>query len=166
MNEILIITGACGVGKTTTGVAWAKLKDGACIECDYLTEWIHKKDFGQWTEEEEAFTANLTVKITQAYLDYNMSVAIENVWTPFGLEILIDQLFSKVQGRLKIVYLKCELQENHRRDELRIPENRMYQRVDIVNRQLSEYECPNSVQIIDTTDLNVTEIIDLVEKSI
>ena len=36
--EVLLLTGACGVGKTTIAQGWAKSKKGVIIDCDYLTE--------------------------------------------------------------------------------------------------------------------------------
>ncbi|GEM_PF-4904892 len=35
-KEVLVLTGACGVGKSTIAKAWAKSKAGVCIESDYL----------------------------------------------------------------------------------------------------------------------------------
>ena len=58
--EVLILTGPCAVGKTTTAKAWAKNKNGAIVECDYLTNWIYSDDFPHWTEEEEKFTSKLS----------------------------------------------------------------------------------------------------------
>jgi len=44
MKELLILTGACGVGKSTIAEEWAKRKNGAKVDCDYLTEWIYNTD--------------------------------------------------------------------------------------------------------------------------
>lgn len=38
--EVLILTGACAVGKTSVAKEWAKRKAGAIIEYDYFMEWI------------------------------------------------------------------------------------------------------------------------------
>ena len=161
MKQVLIITGACGVGKTTLAKEWAKQKNGAIVECDYLTEWIFNKDFPHWEQEEEKFTANLTATIAIEYLDYGMSVAIENVWSPYGLEILRKRLQGKTDISVKVIWLHCELQENHNRDEQRIPENQMKQRVDIVNKELREYQWPEYLVKIDTTSLSVVQTLDL-----
>ena len=43
--EVIIFTGACGVGKSTTAKEWAKQKDGAVVQGDYFSNSIYKKDF-------------------------------------------------------------------------------------------------------------------------
>ncbi len=161
MKEILIITGACGVGKTTLAKEWAKSKNGAIIECDYLTEWIFNKKFPHWTLEEEKFTANLTATIAVEYLDYGMSVAIENVWSPHGLEILKRKFIDQTDIAIKMIWLYCELNENHKRDEQRVPENQMKERVDIVNKELQGYDWPEELVKIDSTKLSVAQTLAL-----
>jgi len=44
MNDLLIVTGTCGVGKTTLSESWAKRRRGASIHCDSFREWIWEKD--------------------------------------------------------------------------------------------------------------------------
>lgn len=165
MNEILIITGACGVGKSTISKEWAKLKNGAIIECDFFTEWIFKKDFPHWTPEVEKMEANMSVLLAKEYLKYGMPVAIENVWTPAGLEILINNFTNEQLYKLTVVWLFCELQENQRRDKLRIPDNQMLERVEIVNKELANYQWPDYLSKIDTTNLSINETVNLIEES-
>ena len=125
MKEVLIITGACGVGKSTIAKEWAKLKDGATIDCDYLTEWIYKKDFHHWTIEEERFVAKLASKIAIEYLNYGMSTSIENVWSPIGIELIKSEIQSSLKIKVKAIWLFCDLTENHKRDQQRKLENQM-----------------------------------------
>ena len=162
--EVLIITGACGVGKTATAKAWAKKKNGAIIECDYLTEWIYNENFPHWTPEEEAFTVELSGLMAFEYLKRGMSLAIENVWTPKGIEDLRKELFRMNGITVKTVWLKCDLEENHRRDEERIPEDQMKERVDIVNKELEGYTWPSYVHSIDTTKLSIEEVVEEIDK--
>ena len=158
MNEILILTGACGVGKSTVSKAWAKAKQGAVIEADYFTEWIYKDTFKQFSPQEEILVANLCVITAKEYLQLNMPVAIENVWSPGGLDILKSRFEKEVENpQLKFVWLFCEINENHRRDELRLPENQMRNRVDIVNEELKAYLWKPYVQRIDSSKLTVSE---------
>lgn len=164
MKEILILTGACGVGKSTIATEWAKLKNGAKVDCDYLTEWIYNKNFPHWTLEEERFVANLTSKIAIEYLNYGMSTAIENVWSPVGIELLKKEIQSQVEIRVKVVWLFCEISENHNRDQQRIPENQMKERVDIVNKELANYNWPEYLHKIDTTNLDVQQTIKIIEE--
>ena len=163
-KEVLLITGACGVGKTTTAKAWAKSKQGAIIECDYLTEWIFNDDFPQWNEEEEKFTSHLSALMAKEYLKRGMSVAIENVWSPIGIEILRNELANVDDLKVKSIWLRCERSENHRRDQQRIPEDQMKERVDIVNEELSSYNWPDHVHVINTTNLPLEGVLEKIEK--
>ena len=163
MKEVLIITGACGVGKTTLAKEWAKSKDGAIIECDYLTEWIFNKEFPNWTLEEEKFIANLSATIAIEYLNYGMSVAIENVWTPYGIEIIRNRLRNRTDIALKVIWLFCEMNENHKRDEQRVPKDQMKERVDIVNKELQGHDWPEDLVKIDSTNLSIAQTLALLE---
>ena len=148
--KVLILTGACGVGKSSTAKEWAKRANGAIIECDYFTEWIYKKDFPHWTVEEEYFTAKLTAVSTLEYLKNGMSVAIDNVWSPVGIQILVDLLKKeKIVRSIKVVWLYCDISENHKRDEQRILSHQMKERVGIVNNELKSYEWQDIEQVVD-----------------
>ena len=152
------------MGKTTNAQAWAKARQGAVIECDYLTEWIFKDNFPHWSAEEEKFVVSATLALAKEYLRFPMPVAIENVWTPEGIIRLkagLEQLPEVTS--LKFVWLYCELPENHRRDQLRIPEHQIKERVDIVNREQRVHLWPDFVHPLDTTKLNVRETIESIE---
>lgn len=158
MKEILILTGACGVGKSTISIAWAKAKKGVVIESDYFTEWIYNDIYERFKEGEEMLVAELAIATTKIYLNHHMPVAIENVWSPAG----INKIKNSIEGEfpninVKVIWLTCDIAENHRRDELRIPENQMKNRVDIVNAELEEYDWPSYVTILNTTNLTVEE---------
>ena len=164
MNEVLILTGACGVGKSTISKEWAKLKKGAVIESDYFTEWIFNDKYERFKAEEEMLVADLTLVTAREYLKHNMPVAIDNVWTPTGLKKLkkaFDTEFEHLD--VKFVWLKCDLIENHRRDRLRKPENQMKDRVDIVNKELFGYDWPDFLAIIDSTNLSEKETLKSIE---
>ncbi len=163
-KEVLIITGPCGVGKTTLAKAWAKSKNGAIIECDYLTEWIYKEDFPKWNEEEEKFTCNLAGLMAIEYLKEGMSVAIENVWTPKGIEFIRNEVFRVPGVKVTAVRLICDREENHKRDQQRIPEDQMKERVDIVNAELDGHKWPSYIELIDSTSLKPNEILDKIEE--
>ena len=163
MKEILILTGACGVGKSTIAKNWAKLKNGATIDCDYLTEWIFNKDFPHWTIEEEKFVARLASKIAIEYVNFGMSTSIENVWSPIGIELLKDEIQSLEKIKVKVIWLFCELTENHKRDRQRIPENQMKERVNLVNKELENYNWPKYLHKIDTTGLTIEQTIKIIE---
>ncbi len=158
MKEILILTGACGVGKSTISKKWAKLKKGAVIESDYFRNWIYNQIYNRFSKEEESLVAELTFVTAKKYLNHNMPVAIENVWTPSGLNKLKNALEIEFEDvNIKFVWLKCDLEENHQRDRLRLAENQMKGRVDIVNAEFSEYKWPEYLNILDTTRLTEKE---------
>ncbi len=158
MKEILIITGACGVGKSTISKKWAKLKQGVVIESDYFRNWMNNQIYGRFSKEEEMLIADLSFVSAKEYLKHNMPVAIENVWTPFGLNKLKNRLEIELEDlNIKLIFLKCDLEENHRRDRLRITEKQMKDRVSIVNSELSEFKWPDYLNILDTTNLTEKE---------
>ena len=98
------------------------------------------------------------------YLNRGMSIAIENVWSPLGFDILRNELSKNGDLVIKSVWLKCERKENHKRDEQRVPEDQMKERVDIVNEELNSYEWPEYVNVLDTTDLRVEDVLSAIEK--
>lgn len=160
MKEVLILTGACGVGKSTIAKEWAKIKNGATIECDYFTEWIYKKDWPQWTLKEEEFVAQLSIKTTLHYLEYGMPCVIENVWFPPGIDLMKTEFENEGDIQVKIVRLYCHIDVNHKRDKLRIPEDQMKERVDIVNNELALCQWPSYIHHIDSTNLSIKETVE------
>jgi len=164
-NRVLICTGACGVGKSTTTRAWAKKHHGAIIDCDFFTEWIYDPEFPHWQPEEETFVASLTAKVARHYLDAGMPVAIDNVWHAAGLEKL-ETLLRKQRPNLRVtmIHLQCTLPENQRRDHERVPGDRMNERVAIVRKELDEEAWPPQVRTIDTTHLSVSELIAVIDE--
>ncbi|MEM6843314.1 MAG: hypothetical protein AAF632_13890 [Bacteroidota bacterium] len=164
MNEILIITGACGVGKSTVAKAWAKRKSGVAIETDYFTEWIYNDNFERFTQSEERLAANLAFVMAKEYLELKMPVAIEGVWSPYGFNLLRTRFEKEViNSSLRFVWLHCEINENHRRDELRIPEDQMKDRVDIVHGEQSSHRWDHWVYPLDTTHLSISETVNHTE---
>ena len=163
--EILILTGTCGVGKTTIATAWAKQNNGAIVDCDYFTEWIFNKEFKHHTPQEEVFVAGLAAKVALEYIHLHMSVAIDNVWTPLGIEILIKELKARdPQLPIKVVWLYCQPAINHSRDAMRILENQMKDRLDVVYQELIQYDWPAYIQKIDTSDFSILQTIAHIDK--
>ena len=58
----------------------------------------------------------------------------------------------------------CEIEENHKRDRQRIPENQMKERVDIVNNELSGCQWPSFLHHIDSTNLTIQETVEKIIK--
>ncbi len=167
MNEILILTGVCGVGKSTISRKWVKLKKGAVIESDHFRNSIYNETYLRFSMEEEMLVADLTFVTAKQYLKRNMPVAIENVWTPSGLDRLKNNLENEFGDvNTTFVWLKCDLEENHRRDRLRIAENQMKDRVDIVNAELLEYNWPKYLNVLDTTNMTENETLNRIMNEI
>lgn len=163
-NKVLILTGACGVGKSTLSKLWAKSNNGAVVECDYFTEWIFNEKLKQFSLEEETLVAKLTIKTSIEYLKAEMPVAIENVWTPAGLQQLKSAFEAMVKPpQLKFVWLYCDIPENHIRDKQRRPEDHMKERVDIVNAEQRGYDWPDYLHAIDSTNLTEQETLSAIK---
>lgn len=165
-KEVLILTGACGVGKSTISDKWATQKQGAVVECDYFTEWIRKTGVPDFSKEEEQLVARMSARVAIEYLEYGLPVAIENVWFPPGIQTMIDLLVEYNSDlSIKIVWLFCEREENHRRDRQRISENQMKERVDIVNGELAICDWPSFVTKINSTHLSLVETLQAIYKA-
>jgi len=165
-KEVLILTGACGVGKSTISGKWATQRQGAVVECDYFTEWIRKTGVPDFSKEEEQLVAKMSAKVAIEYLEYGLPVVIENVWFPPGIQTMTDLLMEyNPQLNIKIIWLFCELEENHRRDRQRIPENQMKERVDIVNRELAVCQWPSYILKIHTTQLSIAETLHTINRA-
>lgn len=160
--KVLIITGAPGVGKSTISKLWAKKNKGVTIECDYFTEWIFNNRYKRFGKQEEKLVVELTLKTSEIYLNHNMPVVIENVWKSDAIKLLKSG-FQKINKKPDIlfVYLFCSINENHKRDKLRIPANQMKKRVDLVNSELKKEIFPSYVKKIDTTYLSENETLKL-----
>lgn len=150
--DVLVLTGACGVGKSTIGMLWAQSKKGVCIECDCFTIWIYDGHpiTTAYFLEVEPMVAHLAWQSTKAYLDNGFSVALENVWTPKGLLALKDS-FDKHGMSATFIYLNCDLKENEKRDQLRPDDYQMNERVAIVRSELEIYDWPNFVHQLNTS---------------
>lgn len=157
-KEVLIITGACGVGKTSTATIWASLKQGAVIEGDYIRECLDEEDFPKWSKKEEKFITSLSTMMATEYLKKGMPVVIENVWSPESIEYMRNELFRFHDIKITSVRLLCDIEENHKRDQSRKPENQMGDRVDIVNEELNNHVWPSYTIELDTTKLSFDEV--------
>jgi broad-specificity NMP kinase len=163
-REVLILTGTCSVGKTSTAKAWAKSKNGTVIECDNLKELNYKEDFPSRTEEEEKLISNLAANKAFEYLQKGESVAIDNVWSPKAIEEIRAELFRMKDLEVTSVRLICDLEENQKRDQEKMPENQKRERITIVNDELNSHAWPSYIKDIDNTNLSKDEVLKLIEE--
>lgn len=158
LKNILVLTGACGVGKSTIGKLWAQSKKGVCIECDRFRNWIHDEHpiSSGYFLEVEPMTARLAWQACREYLNNGFSVAIDNVWTPKGIQFLKNNM-EQARLHATFVYLTCSLEENKQHDLLRPSKHQMKERVAIVHSELEAYSWPNFVHKLDTSGQLSTE---------
>ncbi len=161
MNDILIVTGTCGVGKSTICWHWAEQRLGATIDCDYFRTWIRNPALHAANAYQEPLLARHAILLAEDYLAMGLDVAIDNVWTPDGLEVLRRRLAEK--ARLRIVRLTCTAAENHARDERRSPSDVMGGRVDELRAELDALPWPEYVIELDTTGQTVVQTLQAIE---
>jgi hypothetical protein len=160
MNDILIVTGTCGVGKSSVCWEWSGRRQGAVIHCDAFRTWIRKPGMGAADSYQEPLLARHAVSLACDYLDMGLDVAIDNVWTPDGLGFLQAELNDK--GRIKVFWLTCGSEENHRRDDTRSPSDVMGGRVDELQGELDAMVWPGYVTRLDTTGLSLGQTVDII----
>ena len=162
MKDILIVTGTCGVGKSTVCWAWAGRRGGAAINCDLFRTWIRDHSLRMANGYQEELLAKHACALTEDYMELGLDVAIDNVWTPRGLALLTSRLRGK--GRINVFWLNCLPEENHQRDRRRSPSDVMGGRLDELQQELESMNWPDYVQKIDTTGQLLDETLDLIER--
>lgn len=160
----LIVTGTCGVGKTTTARAWAEARRGAHIAGDDIRWWIRDKAMRHAKEHQQDAIARIACTAAGEFLKLGLDVALDSVWTPGTLRLFQEQL--SLLGEVKMVWLMCGADENRERDDGRDPRIRMGDRVDSLLRELLTHrDWPSELRRIDTSDLSVEESLALIEAS-
>ena len=163
MKDVLIVTGTAGVGKSTICWQWAGRRQGAAIQCDSFRTWIRDEELRLADGYQEDLLAKHAALLAEDYLAMGLDVAIDNVWTPKGLSFLRERLGAK--ARVRVFWLNCESDENHKRDETRSPPDVMAGRLDELQAELEQMDWPDSVTQLDTTRQSVGETIDTIEES-
>lgn len=162
MRDILILTGTCGVGKSTISWQWAERRLGATIDCDVFRTWIRNPALMNSDGFQEMLLARQAVHLAEDYMALGLDVAINNVWTPPGLTFLRGQLGER--ARLRMVWLTCAPAENHDRDKSRAPSDMMGKRVDELQAELDALDWPADVVRLDTTGQTVNETVVAIER--
>ncbi len=89
--------------------------------------------------------------------------AIDNVWTPRGLEMLLARLGDK--AGIRVFWLQCRPEDNRRRDHLRPPYDVMGNRVDQLRQELETMVWPSHVRVLDTTNHTIEQTIQTIDDS-
>jgi GNAT superfamily N-acetyltransferase len=163
MNDILIVTGTCGVGKSTVARRWAERRLGAAIGCDEIRNWIRSPVLITADGFQEMLLAHHAALVANSFLTLGLDVAIDNVWTPEGLDALQHALGDR--ARVRAIWLTATPAENHRRDGLRPPSDVMGARVDELQAELDALDWPDWVIRLDTTDQTVERTLEAVERA-
>jgi len=163
MNDILIITGTCGVGKSTICTRWAERRLGAAIECDAIRNWIRNPALITADGFQERLLARHAALLAESYMALGLDVAIDNVWTPEGLDDLNHALGDR--ARVRAIWLTAAPAENHHRDHLRPPGDVMGARVDELQAELDALDWPAYVIRLDTTGQTVEQTLDAVDRT-
>ncbi|MDB5324582.1 MAG: hypothetical protein JWM57_151 [Phycisphaerales bacterium] len=155
MPEILILTGNCGVGKSTIAQAWADARAGAAVAADDIHLWIRQRSIRRSRGFQEELKANVFLAAARNLLHQGLSVAADNVWLPPSLDRFWQELSPLASVR--VVRLTCRRDINHVRDDTRSPGARMGDRVDELGAILDAVTWPSFVTTIDTSDETVVE---------
>ncbi|MBN1248481.1 MAG: GNAT family N-acetyltransferase [Anaerolineae bacterium] len=161
LPDILIVTGTCGVGKSTISWEWSERRLGATIDCDTFRTWIRNPALITSDGFQEMLLARQSVHLARDYMALGMDVAINNVWTPTGLAYLREHLAG--EARLRMIWLICTPKENRARDQQRCPSEVMGGRVDELQAELDALDWPDGVIRLDTTGQTVDETIAAIE---
>lgn len=125
-RELFLITGPCGVGKTTISQEICKKIDKSClINGDYMYHMINtndtpSKDFADGSKKLKITLKN-TVSLINNFLENDMNVVYEYIIFPEDLEYILDNIKDKKNLRIKFVLLyaneKTIIERNKQRDK-------------------------------------------------
>lgn len=163
MKDILIVTGTCGVGKSTVCWEWAERRQGGRIYCDAFRAWIRNRALRTADGYQESLLAKHACALAEDYMALGLDVAIDNVWTPKGLALLHARLAHK--SRLRVFWLSCSSEENHQRDKQRPPSAVMGGRLNELQAELEAMNWPEYVTRIDTTGQSLDQTIEVIAGS-
>lgn len=162
MPKVLLITGTCGVGKTTTAKAWATAHRGAAISGDEIRHWIKHKPTRRANSYKDATVARIAATAAEEFLQLGLDVALDFVWKPTTLRYLAGRLSQRAD--VQMTWLRCERSENRRRDLERPANVVMGDRVDELLAELDAInDWPVELRRIDTTSLSVEEVLKLLD---
>ena len=162
MVDVLLLTGNCGVGKTTIAGAWAERRGGAAVRCDDVRNWIRVYTQRRAHDYQQDLVAEVALLAAERIIAQGLPVAIDNVWMPPVLGRLRAALVALAPTR--VVRLTCDRTTNRARDAGR-PVGRMGERVDVLGDQIDATEWPAWVTTIDSSGLGIEDTLDRVERA-
>lgn len=158
MPTVLLLTGTCGVGKSTIAAAWANARGGAHISGDEIRNWIRDGKARRANDYQQEAVAQIVAIAAEAFLGLGLDVALDFVWTPPTLRYLTCRL--KPIANVHMVWLRCDAKENRRRDAGRPASVVMGDRVDTLRKELLAFDdWPEELRRIDSSGLSVDDVL-------
>lgn len=165
-GPIYFLTGAPGVGKSTTARALAdRFEKAVLFDIDYFRKLVVKglsEPSQNWTDETtlQFHLAHVAVgQSAKTYSDAGFAVIAEQCSSPESI-----QTFLKYAGPSQVVCLKAEMQANLRRNRER--ENKSFDPMDIehfvlaLGDKMHREHHAAGFAVLDTTDLSTEETVD------
>lgn len=163
MPTVLLVTGTCGVGKTTTSREWSTRRGGAHVRGDDIRVWIRSKELRRARDYQHEAVARIAATAAEEFIAQGMDVALDFVWLPSTLRYLSNRL-SKV-AKVRMVWLRCERAENRVRDAQRPPGDVMGERVHELQAELDAIsDWPGELLRIDSSGKSVHHVVDVLNR--
>jgi len=162
--ELILITGTCGVGKTTVAAGLGAKFKWAAIDADMITNWIIPRNVRMADNFQEGALARISAKAAEEFFGLGLNVIIE-----FPMSAKIVTFFQDHFGgkhNISAFWLWCRRDENHRRDELRPDSDIMGERLDVLLEELEKESWPAYLNKVDTTKLTSDQTIDFIAQNI
>ena len=162
MNSLYIITGPAGVGKSTISNGLAKLKNrSALIEGDFIYHQVVGGYVSPWKEGNHLDTFwKVSINTIKTYLEDGYDVVFNYIVKPENIDMLKD---SFKDYDIKFVVLLVDEETLLKRDSQRPEDCQMKDRcITLLNSFKNRNYNPNN--IIDTSNISVSDIIDIIEK--
>ena len=162
MNNLYIITGPAGVGKSTISYQIAKNKTkSALIEGDNIYNQVIGGYTSAWKVGNHLdIFWKICLNNIEIYLKNGYDVIFNYIVTPHSFNI-IKEKFKKYN--VKFIILMCDEKTILKRDNARIESCRMKERCIKLLNNFKEYKFEERYYL-DTTDFTIEEIIDRIEK--
>ena len=161
MNNLYIITGPAGVGKSTISKELASRKDkSALIEGDEIYSQVIGGYVSAWKEGNHLETfLKICINSIKIYLEDGYDVVFNYIIEPEQLELL-KETFKDYN--VKFVVLLVDEETLLSRDKERPEDCRMNERCIVLLNEFKDYNY-DSNNIIDTSNLTIEETVEIIE---
>ena len=155
---ILLLTGTCGVGKSTTAHAWATARRGVHLKGDEIRNWMRDEATRRAKDYQRDVCTEIAVTAAEQFVKLGLDVAMDYVWMPTSLRMAAARL--RPIAEVRMVCLQCEPGENRRRDAGREANVIMGDRVDELQNELLAFtDWPAELRRIDSSGRSVEDVL-------